>query len=70
MIRALKIVAAVVIGLMGTLAFLNNLFNLSSAQSFVSAVISAPEQPFYKVIGPTFGSAWQADNLFTSRNTV
>ena len=60
MIRILKIVAAVIIGLIGTLAFLNNLFNITSAQSFVSAVISAPEQPFYKVIGPTFGSAWQA----------
>ena len=58
--RYLKIVAAVFIGLIGLLAFLNNLFNISSAQSFVSAVISAPEQPYYKVIGPTFGSAWQA----------
>lgn len=60
MIRTLKIVAAVVIGLIGTLAFLNNLFNINSAQSFVSAVISAPEQPYYKIIGPTLGSAWQA----------
>jgi predicted small integral membrane protein len=59
MIRTLKIAAAIVIGLTGTLAFLNNLFNITSGQSFVSAVISAPEQPYYKVIGPTFGSAWQ-----------
>jgi predicted small integral membrane protein len=59
MIRILKIAAAVLIGLIGTLAFLNNLFNITSAQSFVSAVISAPEQPFYKVIGPTFESGWQ-----------
>jgi predicted small integral membrane protein len=58
MLRILKICAALVIGLIGVLAFLNNLFNIASAQSFVSAVISAPEQPYYKIIGPTFGSAW------------
>ncbi len=57
--RTLKVVAALFIGLIGSLAFLNNLLNISSAQSFVSAVISAPEQPYYKVIGPTFSSAWQ-----------
>jgi predicted small integral membrane protein len=57
--RSLKIVAALFIGLIGSLAFLDNLFNITSAQSFVSAVISAPEQPYYKVFGPTFGSAWQ-----------
>lgn len=58
MVRTLKIAAAVVIGLIGLLAFLNNLFNIASAQTFVSAVISAPEQPYYKIIGPTFGAAW------------
>jgi predicted small integral membrane protein len=58
--RYLKIVAALIIGLVGLLAFLNNLFNIASAQSFVSAVISAPEQPYYEIIGPTFGAGWQA----------
>lgn len=57
--RNLKIIAALFIGLMGLLAFLNNLFNISSAQSFVGAVISAPEQPYYKIIGPTFAAGWQ-----------
>jgi len=60
MIRTLKIIAALLIGLIGTLAFVNNLFNLSAAHGAVAAVISAPEQPYYKIIGPTFGSAWQA----------
>lgn len=58
MLQILKIAAAVVIGLIGMLAFLNNLFNITSAQTFVAAVISGPEQPYYKIIGPTFGSAW------------
>jgi predicted small integral membrane protein len=57
--RYLQIAAAAFIGLIGSLAFLNNLLNISSAQSFVSAVISAPEQPYYKVIGPTLGLVWQ-----------
>lgn len=57
--RYLKIIAALFIGLMGLLAFLNNLFNISSAQSFVAAVISAPEQPYYEIIGPTFAADWQ-----------
>jgi len=58
MIRSLKIAAAILIGLIGTLAFANNLFNLPAAHGAVSAVISAPEQPYYKIIGPTFESAW------------
>jgi predicted small integral membrane protein len=57
--RNLKIIAALFIGLIGVLAFLNNLLNIISAQSFVAAVISAPEQPYYKVIGPTFAAGWQ-----------
>jgi len=57
--RNLQIAAAAFIGLIGSLAFVNNLFNISSAQTFVSMVISAPEQPYYNVIGPTFSSAWQ-----------
>jgi len=58
--RYLKISAALFIGLTGLLAFLNNLFNIISAQSFVAAVISAPEQPYYEIIGPTFAAGWQA----------
>lgn len=58
--RNLKIIAALFIGLLGLLAFFNNLFNIAAAQSSVAAVISAPEQPYYDVIGPTFGAAWQA----------
>ena len=57
--RYLKICAALFIGLIGFLAFLNNLFNIASAQTFVAAVISAPEQPYYKIIGPTFAAGWQ-----------
>lgn len=60
MIRIIKIAAALVIGLIGLLAFLNNLLNISSAQSFVATVISGPDQPYYEIIGPTFGGAWQA----------
>ena len=56
--RYLKIIAALFIGLLGLLAFLNNLFNIASAQSFVSAVLSAPEQPWYQVFGPTLGAPW------------
>jgi predicted small integral membrane protein len=57
--RYLKIIAALFIGLIGVLAFLNNLSNSISAQSFVAAVISAPEQPYYKIFGPTFAAGWQ-----------
>jgi len=59
MLGALKLASAITIGLIRLLAFLNNLFNINSAQSFVSLAISGPEQPYYKIIGPTFGSAWQ-----------
>jgi len=59
MLRVLKILSAITIGLIGLLAFLNNLFNINSAQTFVSAIISAPDQPYYKVIGPTFSASWQ-----------
>jgi predicted small integral membrane protein len=57
--RHLKIIAALFIGLLGLLAFFNNLFNIMAAQSFVAAVVSAPEQPYYNVIGPTFTAGWQ-----------
>jgi len=57
--RYLKIVSALFIGLIGLLNFFNNLFNIETAQSFVSAVISSPDQPYYEIIGPTFDAAWQ-----------
>lgn len=59
MLRSIKIIAALLIGLIGLLAFFNNLFNIQGAFSAVSVVIAAPEQPYYKVIGPTFSAAWQ-----------
>lgn len=58
-LRYLKMIAALLIGLIGLLAFLNNLLNILIAQSLVAAVISAPDQPYYKIIGPTFAAAWQ-----------
>jgi predicted small integral membrane protein len=58
--RSMKIVAAGFIGLIGLLAFLNNLANLGTAHAVVSAVVIAPEQPYYKIMGPTVGSAWLA----------
>ena len=58
--RNLNRIAALFIGLMGLLAILNNLFNITVAQSFGAAVISAPEQPYYKIIGPAFSAGWQA----------
>jgi predicted small integral membrane protein len=59
MIRVLKTGAAFTIGLIGLLAFVNNLLNLETAHTVVSAVISAPEQPYYQVFGPVFAASWQ-----------
>ena len=58
--RSVKIIAAGFIGLIGLLAFLDNLANLGTAHAVVSAVVSAPEQPYYKIWGPTVSSAWLA----------
>jgi predicted small integral membrane protein len=58
MIRITKIAAALFIGAIGLLFFLDNLFNLESAYSVVSFVISGAEQPYYKILGPTFSSTW------------
>ena len=58
MIRITKIAAALFIGAMGALFFLANLFNLETAFSVVSFVVSGAEQPYYKVIGPTVSSTW------------
>ena len=46
MIRKTKIAAAFLIGMLGLLLFLNNLFNLSPAYDAVSFVVSSAEQPF------------------------
>ena len=57
MIRITKIAAAIFIGAIGSLFFLDNLFNLESAYSVVSFVVSGAEQPYYKILGPTISSA-------------
>lgn len=58
MIRITKIAAALFIGAIGLLFFLDNLFNLETAYSVVSFVISGAEQPYYKIFGPTISSTW------------
>jgi predicted small integral membrane protein len=58
MIRTTKIAAAFFIGAIGALFFLANLFNLETANSVVSFVVSGAEQPYYKIIGPTASSTW------------
>ena len=47
MIRITKIAAALFIGAIGLLFFLDNLFNLETAYSVVSFVVSGAEQPYY-----------------------
>ena len=58
MARITKIAAAGFIGTIGLLFFLDNLFNLESAYSVVSFVISGTEQPYYKILGPVVTSNW------------
>jgi len=58
MIRITKIAAALFIGAIGTLFFLDNLFNLESAYSAVAFVVSGTEQPYYKILGPTVSTTW------------
>ena len=58
MIRTTKIAAALFIGLIGGLFFLDNLFNLEPAYSVVSFVVSGAEQPYYEILGPTVSSTW------------
>lgn len=58
MIRKAKIAAAVSIGTIGLLFFLDNLFNLESAYSVTSFVVSGAEQPYYKILGPTVSANW------------
>ena len=56
--RIKKIVAAGFIGAIGLLFFLDNLFNLESAYTVVSFVVSGTEQPYYKILGPVVTSNW------------
>lgn len=56
--RFAKIVAAGFIGAIGLIFFLDNLFNLNSAYSVVSFVVSGAEQPYYKIFGPVVTSNW------------
>ena len=58
MTRITKIAAAGFIGAMGLLFFLDNLFNLQSAYSATSFVVSGAEQPYYKILGPTVSAGW------------
>ena len=56
MIRISKIIAALFISLIGSFFFFNNLFNLESAYSVVSYVVSGVDQPNYKIYGPVSSS--------------
>jgi len=58
MIRITKIASAGFIGAIGLLFFFDNLFNLESAYSVVSFVVSGAEQPYYKILGPTISASW------------
>ncbi|HMB58883.1 MAG TPA: DUF2165 family protein [Xanthomonadales bacterium] len=58
MLRLLKIVAALFIGLIGLLFGLDNLFNTGAAYAVVSLIVSGAEQPYYAIIGPTVNSGW------------
>jgi len=55
-IRISKIIAALFISLIGSFFFFNNLFNLESAYSVVSYVVSGVDQPNYKIYGPVSSS--------------
>ncbi len=56
--RLTKIIAADLVGLIGLLFFLNNLFNLDTAYAVVSYVIAGTDQPYYKIIGPVISAGW------------
>lgn len=56
--RTTKIIAAILVGAIGLLFFLDNLFSLDAAYSVVSYVISGAEQPYYKIMGPTITAGW------------
>ena len=56
MTRITMCIAALVVGLIGLLAFLDNTNNLQSGFAAVQYVVSQAEQPVYKNIGPTISS--------------
>lgn len=56
MTRIMMCIAALVVGLIGLLAFLDNANNLQSGFAAVQYVVSAAEQPVYKNFGPTISS--------------
>ena len=58
MTRITKIASAGFIGAIGLLFFFGNLFNLDTAYSVVSFVVSGAEQPYYKILGPTVSASW------------
>jgi predicted small integral membrane protein len=58
MIRNTKILAALMIGAIGLLFFLDNLFNLQTAHSVVALIVSGQEQPWYKLWGPAITQPW------------
>jgi predicted small integral membrane protein len=56
--RHLQITAALLIGLLGLLFFLGNVFNLSAAVATVGTVVSGAEQPYYQILGPALEPVW------------
>ncbi len=56
MTRLTMCIAALVVGLIGLLAFLDNANNLQSGFAAVQYVVSEAEQPVYKNFGPTINS--------------
>ncbi len=70
MIRKAKIVAAIFLGAIGLLFFLDNLFNLESAYYVTSLTVSGAEQPYYKIIGPTIGAGWLTWGVLLTIMTV
>ncbi len=56
MTRLTMCIAALVVGLIGLLAFLDNANNLQSGFAVVQHVVSEAEQPVYKNLGPTINS--------------
>lgn len=56
MARVTMCIAALVVGLTGLLAFLDNANNLQSGFALVQYVVSEAEQPVYENIGPAISS--------------
>lgn len=56
MLRIMKVIAAVLVALLGLLHLIGNLSNLQAAFGFVGAVTTGAEQPFYNMFGPPLAS--------------